>query len=341
MSGPTRQSLENLKGEIEFRRKLARQHTTGEMLLPDYFDKDEHDRILSGRIAETARRFTGLQRDGVDFSHFLELGSERGHRALALCNHFSAQGIATDLSLDQLRTATHFAEIFNLPRLPLRVCCDANHLPLRTASVPFAFCYQFLHHFPNLGVILPEIHRVLGRGRFFFDEEPLGRWIQLKLYTQRTKEYSRATRQKGKLLHWLENLISEPPSDEVDHGIIENHSMRLSHWCAQLNVFDRRDIRARTLRHLKSRVGARPGLRNLPALLLGGVIHGLCEKTTGPAASSTDPLDWLACPGCDAPVRREGDAVVCVEKNCRYPVVDDIPVLIESRLRRQLYPELG
>jgi hypothetical protein len=48
-----------------------------------------------------------------------------------MMNDFNAKGIAIDISFEQLRTADHFAELFNRPKLPVRVCCDANHLPVK------------------------------------------------------------------------------------------------------------------------------------------------------------------------------------------------------------------
>jgi hypothetical protein len=60
--GPqTRQTMDNLKGEIEFRAKLALQHVSGEVLLSDYYKK-----------------MTELAGLGINFSPFLELGAERG-----------------------------------------------------------------------------------------------------------------------------------------------------------------------------------------------------------------------------------------------------------------------
>lgn len=347
----SRQNLQNLKGEITFRSKLARQHTTGEMLLPDYFSRDDHDRILADRIDTTRSAFEALRQQGIDFSLFVELGAERAHRSLVLASSFSAHGIAMDISLDQLRTATHFSSLFGLPSLPLRVCCDANHLPLRDHTVPFAFCYQFLHHFPALPPILGEIHRTLAPGGlFFFDEEPLGRRLQARLYHQTTKEYSRSNLRKGKLLRWLESFISETSSDEVEHGIIENHSMRLPEWQHALSLFDHVHASARTLRHLRSRVTTRMRWQNLPNFLLGGVISGTCRKgpsiTPSPAAPSSSPADWLGCPACHLdgtsdhpPLQRLGDEFICTARSCRYPVIDDIPILIPLPLRRELYPQ--
>ncbi|MFH1190479.1 MAG: Trm112 family protein [Candidatus Omnitrophota bacterium] len=39
-------------------------------------------------------------------------------------------------------------------------------------------------------------------------------------------------------------------------------------------------------------------------------------------------LDILACPACKAAVRLEGDKIVCVKCLRRYPVRDDIPIML-------------
>ena len=342
-----RQQAHNLKGEVIFRRKLALQHTTGERVLPDYLGKDEHDRILAERVQTTVATFQTLREKGVDFSSFLELGAERGHRSLALVNAFSAKGFAADISLDQLRTATYFSHQFNLPLLPARVCCDANQLPFRRGTIPFVFAYQFLHHFPALDVVMAEIYRVMSRGTFFFDEEPMGRMLQWHLYQQGKKEYSRFNLRKGKFIRWLEGFISEACSDEVEHGVIENHAMPMEHWRDNLQRFDDFDVMVRTLRHLKSRMTRENRLANLPNRLLGGVIYGLCHKRNAISGIQGDPVSWLCCPSCrlagmeDAGLVRSGDKMVCAFRECSYPIVDDIPILIEPELRRQLYPEFG
>jgi len=38
-------------------------------------------------------------------------------------------------------------------------------------------------------------------------------------------------------------------------------------------------------------------------------------------------------------VSRVGDSLVCADKGCRYPVVDDIAILLPAQLRRELYPQ--
>ena len=185
----------------------------------------------------------------------------------------------------------------------------------------------------------------------------MGRLLQLSLYKQRSKEYSRFNLRKGKLLRWLESFISEAASDEVDHGIIENHAMKMPHWQESLSIFGFTDVRVRTLRHLRSRVASRMRPANLLNHLLGGVIYGTCQKQPRrtPVADRPDKIalaEWLACPSCRAKssdvrldnqqaLNREGDRFVCVENGCSYPIIEDIPILIPAPLRKELYPKFG
>ncbi len=39
-------------------------------------------------------------------------------------------------------------------------------------------------------------------------------------------------------------------------------------------------------------------------------------------------LDILACPACKADVKLEGDRIVCTKCGRRYPVKDDIPIML-------------
>ena len=43
-----------------------------------------------------------------------------------------------------------------------------------------------------------------------------------------------------------------------------------------------------------------------------------------------DLLEILACPACHAPVRQEGERILCTAAGCglRYPVRDGIPVML-------------
>lgn len=43
---------------------------------------------------------------------------------------------------------------------------------------------------------------------------------------------------------------------------------------------------------------------------------------------SKEFLEILACPLCKTDVRQEGDRIICVQCGRRYPVKDDIPVML-------------
>jgi SAM-dependent methyltransferase/uncharacterized protein YbaR (Trm112 family) len=342
------QTLANLRGEIEFRRKLAEQHVSGRLLLLDYYGKDAHDAILRERMATTLREISALQARGVQLSPFLELGAERGQRALVLVNDLGANGIAADISFDQLKTAEHFARLFGKPKLPLRVCCDVNHLPLRSGSLPLVFCYEFLHHFPALAPIVQEIHRVLGRGAFFFNEEPYHR-PRLPLFRQRQKVYAAESLKRGKVVRYLAKFFTEEWCDEREHGIVENHDIPLREWIAACQIFDERDLTAASLEgRIRSRLGDRLGLRHLLNLLLGGGVTGLCRKQGSqhtPAPANLAEL--LICPDCltkkqtEAALQTISGGLRCPSCTTSFPQMDGVQFLLPTDLFRALYPELA
>ena len=39
-------------------------------------------------------------------------------------------------------------------------------------------------------------------------------------------------------------------------------------------------------------------------------------------------LDILACPACKADIKLDGDRIVCVKCGRRYPIKDDIPIML-------------
>lgn len=350
-AGEARQTIATLKGEIEFRAKLSRQHVSGEVLLPDYYRKEQHDEILRTRVAATLKKMTELEGRGIPLSPFLELGAERGQRSLVLVNDFGADGFAVDISYHQLRTVEHFARLFQRDRLPIRVCCDAYHLPFRSNAFPFVFCYEFLHHFPSLPPILAEIHRVIGNGYLYFAEEPFRKLWRLVLYQQRHKIYSEAAAKKHRLVKLLEEFISEQHCDEVEHGIVENYDISVRDWRAALARFDEVEATLVSSNGMRSRLKGRVGLRNVPNLVLGGNIAALCRKTT-PAGRrpGADLYDLLACPSCTVPSEgggldrpplvREGDRFRCSRCRVDYGSRDGILFLLPREECQQLYPDL-
>jgi SAM-dependent methyltransferase/uncharacterized protein YbaR (Trm112 family) len=341
------QTVSNLRGEIGFRRKLAEQHVTGRMLLPDYYGKAAHDEILRERMSTTLRELGGLQARGVRLSPFLELGAERGQRSLVLVNDLGAEGLAADISFDQLKTAEHFARLFSKPKLPVRVCCDVNHLPLRSGSLPFVFCYEFLHHFPELTPVFHEIHRVLADGTFFFNEEPYHR-PKLVLFRQRQKIYSGSVLQRNRLLRFLSKFFTEEICDEREHGIVENHDIPLRDWIAACRLFGAHDLTAASLEgRICSRLGDRVSWRNSLNLLLGGGVTGLCTKHEGPSATAAvKSMDLLICPDCLTKTQQEHSlqafdgGLSCAACDASFPQVEGVYFLLPTELFRTLYPEI-
>ena len=349
MKTNVQQTIENLKGEIEFRAKLAMQHVSGEVLLPDYYKKEEHDRILIERVDATCKRMNELAARGISFSPFLELGAERGQRSLALTNDFGANGIAVDISYHQLKTMEYFSKLFEREKLPLRICCDANHLPFKSNSFPFIFCYEFLHHFPALAPIIKEIHRVMSDGYFYFDEEPFKRVLKLRLYRQKAKMYSERALRKNKYVSLIESFISDTPCDEVEHGIIENDNISLREWMSALSVFDQCEIDLSSINKLKSKLAGGLRLTNILSYFLGGTIAGLCRKERQLAKSGCGVLrDILGCPDCritsndgsfDRPSLVElGDRYQCSQCGFIYPCRDGVVFLLPRSELQQLYP---
>jgi len=144
-----KQLVSSQKGEIEFRKKLFQQQVEGEKIFSDEFDVDSIQNILTTRMKATKKDIGALEEAGVPISPYLEIGAERGQRALVLENDLGASGIAADLSFDMLKSADYYAQVFNKAKIPLRICCDVNNLPFLTDSIPFIFCYDVLHHFPD------------------------------------------------------------------------------------------------------------------------------------------------------------------------------------------------
>jgi SAM-dependent methyltransferase len=346
----TRQKIENLKGEIEFREKLARQHVSGEVLLPDYYKKEDHDKILLERMNATHKRMRELQSRGVAFSPFLELGAERGQRSLVLANDFGAIGVAADVSYHQLRTMEYFSRLFQKEKLPVRICCDANHLPFKNNSFPFVFCYGFLHHFPALKPIVTEIYRVLSNGYFYFDEEPFKRVLKVALYKQKDKVYSDSALRKNGYIKLLESFISEPVCDETEHGIVENNDISLAEWIDALSMFEEHDLDLVSINNVSSKLHDRIRLRNIPNFLLGGAITGLCRKKTLLDQNTRPDLDsLLGCPGCTIPSDRDvfdrpsliklSDGFRCSKCGFHYPRRDGVIFLLPREELQLFYPD--
>jgi len=349
MRDQPQQDIEHLRAEIRFRAKLAQQHVTGDVLLPEYYAKEEHDVILRRRIDDTRRKMEELAEVGVRLSPFLELGAERGQRSLVLTNDFGAEGVAADISYHQLKTMEHFAELFGMTRLPARICCDATTLPFRTETIPFVFAYQFLHHFPSPAPVIREIHRVMADGRFYFAEEPYRRLVKVALYSRKRSARARSGIRGNRYIQLIESFISSETSEETDHGIIENDEISLGAWIEGLSIFDEWKGHLSSIYDIASPVRNRIAARNLPNWLLGGLIEGLCRKRGG--ASPRTIAESFACPDCTTtapdgrldrpPVTPVPGGYRCSMCDTTYPDRDGIIFLLPRAMLAALYPEFA
>lgn len=343
---PARQTIENLRGEIEFRRKLFEQQVGEVEIFAGEYDGEEIAKVLRERMAETVARMRQLRAAGHTLSPYLELGAERGQRALAMENELGCEGAALDISFDLLKSCEFYAERFAMKELPFRLCADAYHLPFRSNSLPFVFCYQTLHHFPDPTPIIAEIHRVLAPGGlFFFAEEPFQQVLRWELYQVEggAQHWSRI----GRFRKLLDRFFSREVFREEEFGVIENHSIPLREWRAMLREFA--EVHG-TLTFAGGRttelVEPRNRLRYLLAYLLGGGVSALCRKAGEPGRHAASIEEALACPvalreGREVPLVADEQGFESGDGSANYRSHEGIAFLLEPGLKKELFPEMG
>lgn len=346
--GHQRQNLEHLRAEVEFRKKLAIQHVTGKEIFSDYYQKNIHDTILLERVKKTNNAMQALILRGISLSPFIEIGAERGQRALVLANYFNAQGFACDLSFEQLRTMDHWKKHFNMPTIPYRVCCDANKLPFVNNAFTFAFSYEFLHHFPTPLPIVAEIHRILGTGHYYSDEEGFGAEYRSNLFKIKRNQTRPRSSFFLKILYQLSKFFIEYYTEEEEQGIIENDSITLNEWIKSYGQFSDGQITIRPL-NIKYNLGTSENLTIKYFLnrLFGGGLSALCiKKTCQGLPESKLPFEFFACPSCmgDGGTDRSNliqktDHLKCEICGDEFPIIDNIFILLPRQIREELYPE--
>ncbi|MFC1585063.1 class I SAM-dependent methyltransferase [Fibrobacterota bacterium] len=340
------QSTHNQKGEIVFRKKLLEQQIGEKRHFQDEFAGNEVEHILRQRMEETRRQMGELMEKGVGCSPYIEIGAERCQRSLVMENDMQTHGAAVDISYDMLNSCGHYGDVFNKKKFPERICCDANNLPFLSNSIPFAFCYETLHHFPDPAPVIGEIHRVLaGGGYFFLSEEPFKQMLHLNLY-RGAKIYSEQSLRRTGLRKVLDRFFCEHVCNEVEHGIIENHDIPLGAWKDALRPFGRKDITLSSSGMIRSKL-VYPKNIFMYALnyLLGGSLSGLCKKQGGAVPGGKSIKDSYICPSChkqkhEERLRDEGDAFTCPACRSKYPLYNGILFLFDHDKFRELYPEI-
>ncbi len=271
------QSLGHKLAEVNFRKKLTKQHLGQGNFYPNEPNHEEIFKILKERVSTSKRIFSELKNRRIPFTPFLEVGAEKCQRAMVLVNDFGAEGFATDLSFESLKAADNIIKSLDYHLMPQRICLDLYHLPFLNASLSFVFCFQTLHHLINPQPALEEIKRVLkGGGYFYFDEEPVKQKFNLNLWRRSTN-----LRLREKILKYTGILIflSKIGKTEVDSGVSEEE-FDLKSWQEFLAVFDYKEIYFKPLigKEEKKTDSLRPRLLNkFLFFLLGGGIRGLCQ----------------------------------------------------------------
>lgn len=343
------QPVQSQKGEIEFRRRLYLKQVEGKTVLDDEYDASGIQNILEGRMNDTRNQMTLLQGKGIPLSPYVEIGAERCQRSLVMENDLGAQGAAIDISYDLLKSCAHYQSVFKRSKAPLRICCDANNLPFMSGSIPFVFCYETLHHFPEPAPITKEIHRVLAPGGyFFFDEEPYEQILHINLYKGK-KIYSEQFLKRGKIRKILDRFFCVKTCNELEYGVIENHSIPVRAWKRAFSGFDGIDVDLKATRSIQSELfNPSSYIKYFAAYLLGGGISGICRKG-GAGGGDVDRQfsrqNILICPSCrqagsEKLLGRKNGSYICPECSKRFPVIDGVSFLFAYEKFVALYPEV-
>ena len=341
------QSLNAQKGEIAFRKKLVQQHVKRERIFRDEFDAESLETILRGRMERTHEHMTLLKRQGIPLSPYIEIGAERCQRTLVMENDLEARGAAIDISYDMLKSCEHYRNTFHKHKTPLKVCCDANALPFMGNTLPFIFCYETLHHFPDPTPIVREIHRVLSPGGyFFFAEEPYKRMLHINLY-QAQKLYSKERQSQSKIKNFFDFFFAELNCNEREYNIIENHDIPVNTWKKALHIFEEKHVTLKSLRGTQAELfHPKRYKRFLLACLLGGEITGICRKVGECRNENISIDDVLICPSClrnerEAPLtKKDSSCFVCTKCKKKFPLIGDIIFLFSYEKLQKLYPEV-
>ena len=339
------QTLENQLGEVRHRKKIVDYQVYNNTFLEDEYAKESIENILYDRMKNTLEHMSTLQKNGFLLSSYLEIGAERCQRSLVLENDLGLKGIAADISFDMLKSCDYYHIRFNKKRLPIRVCCDANKLPFLNNSIPFIFCYQTIHHFPDPIPIIQEFYRVLSPGGiFYFNEEPFKKVLHLGLYKSNEVGMKRLSRN---ILKKVMDYFFEIPSNEF--GIVENDNISINEWKKALEIFDIKDIYITNALKLSDNLFFIDNyFKYLILYLLGGNISGVCKKNGLIKNNHFLSMEELfICPDCfedneeNILYRKEDNIFYCHKCESCFPIIDGVIFLLSSNNFTLLYPELS
>jgi SAM-dependent methyltransferase/uncharacterized protein YbaR (Trm112 family) len=337
------QSVKNQRAEVNFRRKMMEQQTNYQDR-KDSADSSSLEKLLRSRMHKTRKRMLSLKAEQIALSPYIELGAERCQRSLVMENDLGAHGASVDISFDSLKSCEGYNKKVAKSNLPVRICCDANNLPFKSNSIPFVFCYQTLHHFPDVCAVIQQIHRVLApNGCFFFDEEPYKNVLHLNLYEKSLFEKKPLLR-LNRIQNILDLLLAKREFDAGEEaGILENYGTSINEWKTALNIFQKTDLSFEGCLTKKNVLA----LREIQ-YLTGGIISGLCRKKSIGKVFKPQPLmENLICPAClqqhdiEVKLTKKNNSLSCDRCGDKYPIADGVMFLFTKSKLRELYPEIA
>lgn len=120
-----------------------------------------------------ARVMSRLDYIKLNPTRIVDCGSGRGlDRDLLVKKFPDSQLIELDLALETLKlrqspTQGMLSKLFKKSTVPTLLCADANHLPLATASIDFAYANLLLPYISDIPAFIRELRRVLSIGGAF------------------------------------------------------------------------------------------------------------------------------------------------------------------------------
>jgi len=291
-----------------------------------------------------------LRKSGITLSPYVEFGAERCQRSLVMENDLDASGVATDISFHSLRSCNYYQKIFKKNKTPLRICCDSNSLPFMTNSVPFIFCYETLHHFPDPAPVIKEVHRVLSPGGyFFFDEEPLKKMLHINLYKRLKKGNLKKTLILSRIRWFMDFFFAKQSCNEIEHGVIENNDLSLSDWRNAVRFFKHKKVILQSVFRIElfrtELINPKNYLNYFLAYLLGANVTGLCRKSGVIVRRNVSISDVLMCPSCikdkvESKLVNQNSSFYCNHCGKKFPIVDGVAFLFSYEKLSELYPDI-
>ena len=108
------QTINNKIAEVMFRQKISKQQLSSTTALPNERTYKESAKELRNRVKRTINDFQDLEKRGIKFNYYFEIGSEYCERPMALEKKFKIKGLASDISLSSLLAASDFAKKLKL-----------------------------------------------------------------------------------------------------------------------------------------------------------------------------------------------------------------------------------